>query len=143
MNASLRSVWKGLGIRRKTDPVSSTITESSREGLKDNNNRLLVIVNKFCILIGTEIKISLWMWGVVLDSDGTKVTLNRVAKFRFMHLNSDIEHIERGIILIVLLFLPHVLKLLYRFPLKNTAKRLFFLGQNSEILIPHKSRFLR
>ena len=47
------------GLERKTDPVSSTSTKSSRKGLMYNNNRLLGIVNKFCIVFGTEIKISL------------------------------------------------------------------------------------
>ena len=31
----------------KTDPASST--RSNKKGLNDNNNRLLGIVNKFCI----------------------------------------------------------------------------------------------
>ena len=39
----------------KTDPASST--RSNKKGLKDNNNRLLGIVNKFCIPFGTKSKI--------------------------------------------------------------------------------------
>ena len=40
-----------LGLERKTDPESSA--RSSSQGLKDNNNGLLDIVKKFCILFGT------------------------------------------------------------------------------------------
>ena len=43
-----------LGRERKTAPASSG--SSSRKGLKDNKNRLLGVVNKFCIPFGTEIK---------------------------------------------------------------------------------------
>ena len=39
-----------------------------------NNNRLLGIVNKFCMVFGTEIKKSLSLCGGGLDSDGTVVT---------------------------------------------------------------------
>ena len=39
----------------KTDPASST--RSNKRGLNDNNNRLLGIVNKFCIPFGTKSKI--------------------------------------------------------------------------------------
>ena len=39
----------------KTDPASST--RSNKKGLNDNNNRLLGIVNKFCIPFGTKSKI--------------------------------------------------------------------------------------
>ena len=39
----------------KTDPSSST--RSNNKGLNDNINRLFGIVNKFCILFGTKIKI--------------------------------------------------------------------------------------
>ena len=42
------------GIEKKTDPASST--RSDKKGLKDNNNRLLGIVNKFCIPFGTKSK---------------------------------------------------------------------------------------
>ena len=73
-----------LGSERKTDPASSA--RSSRKGLKDNNNRLLGIVNNLCIPFGTEIMIS---------------TLHRVANFRVKHLDSDIEKTRRGIILLI------------------------------------------
>ena len=46
-----------LGREWKNDPASSA--RSHRKGLKDNNNRLLGIVNKFCIPFGTEILISI------------------------------------------------------------------------------------
>ena len=41
----------------KTDPASST--RSNKKGLNDNNNRLLGIINKFCIPFGTKIKIGI------------------------------------------------------------------------------------
>ena len=43
------------GLVKKTDPASSS--RSDKKGLKDNNNRLLGIVNKFCIPFGTKSKI--------------------------------------------------------------------------------------
>ena len=43
------------GLMKKTDPSSSS--RSDKKGLKDNNNRLLGIVNKFCIPFGTKSKI--------------------------------------------------------------------------------------
>ena len=43
------------GLEQKTDPASSA--RSNRKGLKDNNNRLLGSVYKFCIPFGTKIKI--------------------------------------------------------------------------------------
>ena len=43
------------GLEQKTDPASSE--RSNKKGLKDNKNRLLGIVNKFCIPFGTKIKI--------------------------------------------------------------------------------------
>ena len=43
------------GLVKKTDPASST--KSDKRGLNDNNNRLLGIVNKFCIPFGTKNKI--------------------------------------------------------------------------------------
>ena len=61
------------GLEREIDPPASS-ARSSRKGLKDNNNRLLGIVNKFCIPFGAESKISI-----------------RVANFRVKHLNSNIE----------------------------------------------------
>ena len=39
----------------KTDPASST--RSNKEGLNDKDSRLLGIVNKFCIPLGTKTKI--------------------------------------------------------------------------------------
>ena len=45
------------GLEQKTDPASSA--RSSRKGLKDNINRWLGIVSKFCILFRTEFKISI------------------------------------------------------------------------------------
>ena len=43
------------GLVKKTDPASSE--KSNKKGLQDNSNRLLGIVNKFCIPFGREIKI--------------------------------------------------------------------------------------
>ena len=43
------------GSWEKTDPASST--RSNKEGLNDNDSRLLGIVNKFCIPFVTKIKI--------------------------------------------------------------------------------------
>ena len=40
---------------KKTDPASGT--RSDKRGLSDNNNRMLGIVNKFCIPFGAKIKI--------------------------------------------------------------------------------------
>ena len=48
---------QSAGVLDKTDPVSST--RSKKKGLNDNNNRLLGIVNKFCIPFGTKIKIGI------------------------------------------------------------------------------------
>ena len=75
-----------LGREWKTDRASSAKTH--RKGLKDNNNRLLGIVNKICIPFGTEIKISICGG---LDGDCTEVTLHQVANFRVKHPNSDSE----------------------------------------------------
>ena len=80
-----------LGLERETDPASSA--RSSRMGLKDNNNRLLGIVNKICIPFGTEIKISICGG---LDSYCTEVTLHRVRNFRVKQLNSDVERTRRS-----------------------------------------------
>ena len=74
------------GLEKKTDPASSA--RSYKNGLKDKNNRLLGISNKFCIPFGTKSKISICG---ELDSDCTEVNLHRVANFRVKHLNSDIE----------------------------------------------------
>ena len=38
-------------------PSTASSTRSNKKGLNDNNNRLLGIVNKFCIPFGTKIKI--------------------------------------------------------------------------------------
>ena len=43
------------GLVKKTDPASSS--RSDKRGLKDNNNRLLGIINKSCIPFGTKSKI--------------------------------------------------------------------------------------
>ena len=53
-----RVCWFALspvGSWEKTDPASST--RSNMKGLKDNKNRLLGIVNKFCIPFGTKSKV--------------------------------------------------------------------------------------
>ena len=44
-----------LGLVKKTHPASSP--RSDKKGLKDNNNRHLGIINKFCIPFGTKSKI--------------------------------------------------------------------------------------
>ena len=46
---------KVSGLKQKTNSVSST--RSNKKGLKDNNKRVLGVVNKFCIPFGTKIKI--------------------------------------------------------------------------------------
>ena len=102
------------GLEKNSDPASSA--RSDRKGLKDNNNRLLGIVNKFCIPFGTKNRILICG---VLDSDCTVVTLHRTANFRVKHLNSGIEQTRRGIILLGLLFIQLILILLYRFSEKN------------------------
>ena len=43
------------GLEKKTDPASSA--RNNKKGLKDKNNRLLGIVNKFCIPFDTRSKI--------------------------------------------------------------------------------------
>ena len=109
------------GLEKNTEPASSS--RSDKKGLKDNNNRLLGIVTKFCISFGTKRKILL-CWG--LDNDCTVVTLHRTANFRVKHLNLDFEQTRRGIILLVLLFIQPILLLLYQFSVKNTPSRLVF-----------------
>ena len=69
------------GLVKKTDPASSS--RSGKKGHKDNNNRLLGIVNTFCIPFRTKSKI-LPCWG--LDSDCTVVTFHRTTNFRVMHI---------------------------------------------------------
>ena len=71
------------GLEKKTDPATST--RSDKKGLKDNNNRFLASVNKFCIPFGTKGRILICG---TLDSDCTVVTLHRIANFRVKHLNS-------------------------------------------------------
>ena len=68
------------GLGEMTDPASSA--RSDRTGHRDNNNRLLGIVNKFSIPFGTKSKI-LNCGGI--DSDCTVVTLHRTANFRVKH----------------------------------------------------------
>ena len=109
------------GLEKKTDPASSA--RSDKKGLKDNSNRLLGIVNKFCIPFGIKSRI-LICGG--LDSDCTVVTLHRTAFFRVKHLNSAIEQTRRVIILLLLLFIQPILKLLYCFSVQNTISRLVF-----------------
>ena len=48
------------------------------------------------------------------------MTLHRTANFRVKHLNSDIEQIRKGIVLLVLLLIQPILILLYRFSVENT-----------------------
>ena len=108
------------GLEKKTDPASSA--RSDKKGIKDNNNRLLGIVNKFC----TKSKISICGG---LDSDCTEVTLHRIANCRVEHLNSGIEKTRRGIISLLLLFIQPILLLLYRFSVKNTVSRPVFRVQ--------------
>ena len=127
-----------LGLERKTDPASNA--RSSRKGLKYNYNRLLGLVNKFCILCGTEIRISVCR---VLGSDCTLVTLHRVAIFRVQHLNSYVERTRWHNISIALLFILLVLVLLYRFSVKQTVNRPVFRVKIVIFLVPHISQFLR
>ena len=109
------------GLEKKTDPASSA--RSDKKGLKDNNNRLLGTVNKFCIPFGTKSKIMICGG---LDSDCTVVILHRTANIRVTHLYSVIEQSWRGIILLVLLFIQPILKLLYSSSVKNIASRPVF-----------------
>ena len=129
---------RSLGRERKTDPTSSA--RINRKGLKDNNNRLLDIFNKFCIPFGTEIRISICGGR---DSDCTVVTLHRFANFRARHLNLYVELTRRGIILIALLFILLVFLLPYRFSVKQTENRPVFRVKIVIFWSPHKSRFLR
>ena len=101
------------GLERKNDPAGSP--RSSRKGLKDNNNRLLCVVNKFNIQFGTESTISICE---VLDRDCTVVTLHRVANFCVKHLNSAFERTQRGIVLLLVVFILLVVIFLYRFSVK-------------------------
>ena len=91
---------KASGLEKKTDPASSA--RSDKKGLKDNNNRLLGIVNQFFFPFATKGKI-LICGG--LDSDCTIVTLHRTANFRVKHLISGIEQTRRGIVLLILLLI--------------------------------------
>ena len=121
---------------RKTDPPSSA--KCSRKGLKDNNNRQLGVVNRFCIPFGTEIKISICG---DLDSHCTKVTLHRVANFRAKHLNSNFEQTRRVVILLILLFILPVFILSYRFSMKNIVETRVFRVKKVISCSPHKSHF--
>ena len=67
------------GLVKKNDPATSS--RSDMKELKDINNRLLVIFNKFC--------------------GGA----DRTANLRVKHLNSDIEQTRRGIVLLVFLIM--------------------------------------
>ena len=80
----------------KTDPASSS--RSNEKGLNDNNNRLLGIVNKFCIPFGTKSKIVICRGA---RQCCTVVTLHRTANIRVKHLNSDIKQTRRGIVLLI------------------------------------------
>ena len=102
------------GLEKESDPASSA--RSDKKGLKDNSNRFLGIVNKFCITFGTKSRI-LICGG--LDSDCTVVTHHRTASFR-------VKHLRRGITLPVLLFIQPILILLSRFSVKNTVSRPVF-----------------
>ena len=82
---------RNSGLEKETDPASSA--RSDKKGIKDNNNRLLGIVNKFCIRFGTKSRIIICGG---LDSDCTVVTLHRIATFRVQHLNSAIEQTRGG-----------------------------------------------
>ena len=84
----------------KTDPASST--GNNRKRLNDNYNRLLGIVNKFCIPFGTKSRI------VICGGARqccTVVTLHRTANIRVKHLNSEIKQTRRGIVLLILLLI--------------------------------------
>ena len=105
------------GLVKKTDPASSS--RSDKRGLNDNNNRLLGIVNKFCIPFCTKIKIIICGGA---RQCCTVVTLHRIANFRVKHPNSDIEQTRRGIVVILLFFIQPILLLLYRFSVKNTER---------------------
>ena len=48
---------KVSGLEKKTDLASSA--RSDKKGLKDNDNRLLGILNNFCIPFETKSKISI------------------------------------------------------------------------------------
>ena len=76
-------------IERKTVPTSGA--RSSRKGLKENNNRVLGVINNFCIPFGTESTTSICGGGGGLNSVCTVATLHRVANIRMKHLNSDTE----------------------------------------------------
>ena len=107
-----------MELEKKIHPASSA--RSDKKGPKDNNNRLLGIVNIFCIALCTKSRI-LVCGG--LDSDCTVVTLHRIANFRVKHLNSSIEQTRRGIKLLLLLLIQLISILLYRFSVKNTVSR--------------------
>ena len=110
------------GLERMTDPTSSA--RNSRNGLKDNNDRLLGIVNKFCIPFDTENLIPICGGP---DVHCTVVTPHRVANFRVKHFNSNIERTRRRIIiLLVLNFIMLVLIFLYRSSVKQISNKPVF-----------------
>ena len=117
------------GLEKKTDPASSA--RSDNKVLKDNNNRLLAIVNKFCIPFCTKSRI--FICGV-LDSDCTVVALHRIASFRVKYRNSAIEQTRRGISLLALLIIQPILLLPYRFSVKKHSKQTGFKGRKSQLL---------
>ena len=88
------------GLEKKTDPATSA--RRDKKGLRDHNNRLLGIVNKFCIPFGTKNRILICE---ELDSDCTVVSLHRIKNFGIKHLNLAIEQTWRGIIFLVLFFI--------------------------------------
>ena len=110
-----------LGLVKKTDPASSS--RSDKRGLKDKNNRLLGIVTNFVSLLVQKSKILLCGG---LDSDCTVVTLHQTANFRVKHLNSEMEQTRKGLVLLEFLFIQPILKLLYRFSVKNTVNKPVF-----------------
>ena len=124
VKANLRSIRRVSGIERKTDPASSA--RSSRESLHVNNNRLLDIVNKFCISFGTEIEITICGG---LDCDCTVVNHHRVANFNIQIKISTIIWISNepnGYNIIFITIYTACNNTLYRFSVKNTANRPVF-----------------
>ena len=82
----------------------SSSAKSSMKGHKEDDNRLVGTVKKFCILFGRESTISICGGS---DKDCTVVTLHRVSLF----LISVIEQTRRSKILYVLLLTLPVLNL--------------------------------
>ena len=63
------------GLVKKTDLASSS--RSDERGLNDNNNRLLGIVNKFCIPFGTKSKIVICGGSTVSELSTLILILNK------------------------------------------------------------------